>query len=524
MKLTQIRIDNNMGTFVTGRSYPTPDVDFTPQYDAFGRTTRHTTLNGSSQGVDFGYPDFDNNGNIESQTYYHRSGTPENTFGYDDLKRLTSAAYQAGNSRTEAFNYDLLGNRDSTTDSRSGGVNFSYASNNVNQYTSITPGSYTPLYDYAGNMTQDKSGYKYIYDYENRLTQITRQNNVVVAAFEYDALGRRIEKKDMLTGIAKRYYYDDQRIALQTSVSSGGSETDEKYFVYGNYIDEALLMHNLTGTYTGDFYYGHDHLYSPAVLFDSTGTPVERYEYDVYGTCRILAPDYSLLTSSQYGNPYTFTGRELDSVDGNALKVMYYRARSYDSQTGRFLQRDPLGINPTGDSHNLYSPLRQYKDGLNIYQYCRSNPLLDADPLGLTSIELYTNTYFPWHKGFIIDGKDIDFGPDEQKGGYAGKVPYGGYNASYSTRVKLRLHSYGWLKYGPKTGKSCCSSTLKNASLCLKYFAFTWDPSPYMVIGRNCWNFVYTGMDGCCLHEETAIEKQMDMFLLKARGSVPRER
>jgi hypothetical protein len=77
---------------------------------------------------------------------------------------------------------------------------------------------------------------------------------------------------DAIAGTAKRYYYDDQRIALQTSVSSGGSETDEKYFVYGNYIDEVLLMCNLSEGYQGDFYYGHDHLYSPAVLDINKGS------------------------------------------------------------------------------------------------------------------------------------------------------------------------------------------------------------------------------------------------------------
>jgi RHS repeat-associated protein len=189
---------------------------------------------------------------------------------------------------------------------------------------------------------------------------------------EIDALGRRIEKKDMLTQTAKRYYYDDHRIALQTSVSSGGSETDEKYFVYGNYIDETLLMYTLAGTYTGDFYYGHDHLYGPAVLFaydsqQQSWEPCERYEYDVYGACRILTSGYSLLSSSQYGNPYTFTGRELDSFDNNAFRIMYYRARSYDPQTGRFLQRDPL----------------QYVEGENLYEYVKSSPIHHIDPFGL---------------------------------------------------------------------------------------------------------------------------------------------
>jgi hypothetical protein len=90
MKLTQIRIDNNMGTFVTGRSYPTPDVDFGPQYDAFGRMTRSTTVNSATPaaGVDFGYV-YDADGNITSQPYYHRNQQtpPTNGFTYDTLKR-----------------------------------------------------------------------------------------------------------------------------------------------------------------------------------------------------------------------------------------------------------------------------------------------------------------------------------------------------------------------------------------------------------------------------------------------------
>jgi RHS repeat-associated protein len=326
--------------------------------------------------VDFGYT-YDNNGNIASQTYHHRNQQtpPANGFTYDDLNRLITADYQAGTAGTEEFNYDLLGNRDSTTDSRTGGVNYTYASNNVNEYTDITPGTYDPDYDNAGNLIQDKSGYKYIYDYENRLTQITRQDNTVIATFEYDALGRRIEKKDMLTGIAKRYYYDDQRIALQTSVSAGGTETDYRYFIYGNYIDEVLVMHRMSPS--ADYYYAHDHLYSPVGLYSQSGVLVEAYEYDVYGSVRIFGAgadgvfftaDDQLRSASfaLLANPYTFTGRELDSFDNNTLKLMYYRARSYDPQTGRFLQRDPL----------------QYVDGMSLYEYVKNCPVNYNDPSG----------------------------------------------------------------------------------------------------------------------------------------------
>ena len=116
---------------------------------------------------------------------------------------------------------------------------------------------------------------------------------------------------DSTAGTTTRFYYDEQRIVLQMDVDA--SETDQKYFVYGNYIDEVLLMHNVAGTYTGDFYYGHDHLNSPVVLFayDSgqlSWVPCERYEYDVYGQMRRLNPDFTAFSGTEAGNPYYFTG------------------------------------------------------------------------------------------------------------------------------------------------------------------------------------------------------------------------
>ena len=52
-------------------------------------------------------------------------------------------------------------------------------------------------YDAAGNTTEDHRGYHYEYDYENRITRIYKmdgQNQIDVAQYAYDALGRRIEK------------------------------------------------------------------------------------------------------------------------------------------------------------------------------------------------------------------------------------------------------------------------------------------------------------------------------------------
>ncbi len=123
-------------------------------------------------------------------------------------------------------------------------------------------------------------GYSYIYDYENRMVEIRKNGGTLsVAAFEYDALGRRIEmvacnnSVNPATSTATRYYYDDQRVLLEMDAT--GTEYDLRYFVYGNYIDEVLVMTDVdsgNAVTDGDYFYAHDHLYSPAALFDAAGT------------------------------------------------------------------------------------------------------------------------------------------------------------------------------------------------------------------------------------------------------------
>ena len=67
--------------------------------------------------------------------------------------------------------------------------------------------------------------------------------------------------------------------------------------------------------------------------------------------------------TSRLGNPYLFTGRELDSE----TLLYYYRARTYDPVQGRFKQLDPIG----------------YADGWNLYSYVTSSPTNWTEPSGL---------------------------------------------------------------------------------------------------------------------------------------------
>jgi len=191
------------------------------------------------------------------------------------------------------------------------------------------------------------------------------------------------------TSTTTRYYgacpersrENNQRVLLETDYNAATeTETDVRYFVYGNYIDEVLVMVDVS--LSRDYYYAHDHLYSPVLVYGPTGGVQwgERYEgacpersrRNAYGKTAVMAAtDYSPRSSSSIGNPYTFTGRRLDAMDDGDLNLMYYRARTYDPETGRFMQRDILS----------------YIDSMNTYEYTMSNPLNYFDALGLWSAD-----------------------------------------------------------------------------------------------------------------------------------------
>ncbi len=90
-------------------------------------------------------------------------------------------------------------------------------------------------------------------------------------------------------------------------------------------------------------------------------------------------PDPDLPTATQgydsfgnAGNPafparYRFTGRETDPSTG----LMYYRARWYDPQVGRFASEDPIGFGG-GD--------------INLYGYVWNDPTTFTDPSGLSGL------------------------------------------------------------------------------------------------------------------------------------------
>ena len=186
----------------------------------------------------------------------------------------------------------------------------------------------------------------------------------------YDGLGRRIEKA--VRGTVLRYVYDNEDLLL----TMDGANALQAGLIHGPGIDQPLLLLP-DADRDGTLSRGEptrrlltDGLGSIiAVVDDRSGTLVERYLYESFGTLTLLAPDGTVLPQSAVGNPYGFTGREVDPESG----LHYFRARYYDPKIGRFLQEDPVAFLESSEDDDRYH---------NAYSYVENNPVRFVDPTG----------------------------------------------------------------------------------------------------------------------------------------------
>jgi len=178
--------------------------------------------------------------------------------------------------------------------------------------------------------------------------------------YKHDVYGRRSEKK--VDGYSTRYLYacgePAESNGLHVIAEYDGNNNLLRKYIYGPGIDQPVCMIEVAES-NAVYYYHYDALGSVVALSDSSGDTVQTYEYSVYG--QVAVEDIN------HPNPYMFAGRRFDIEIG----LYYNRARYYNPFTGRFLQTDPIG----------------YTDGMNMYTYCKNNPLNCLDPLGTTVID-----------------------------------------------------------------------------------------------------------------------------------------
>jgi RHS repeat-associated protein len=297
---------------------------------------------------------------------------------------------------------------------------------------------HTLTYDEVGNLIDDNEHYEYVYDAFGRLRKILDENDQsLVAEYWYNGLGFLITEHtdtdtdgDVDVNDTKINYVFDDRWRI---VAEYEDDSDDalKFYVYHNagldgfggssYIDAVVVREDDTngnGTLDRRTYYCQNWrndvvaLVGPAgalretASYSSYGIPIGRpagdtdsdgdcdqtdidnidnwtsgydVRYDVDLDGDIDATDSTIASANYQGTTLgwnVLSSSDLHNDRGYAgyrwkQNVSKYevRHRTKDPHLGRWLTRDPLG----------------YVDGMSVYEYAISRPIVLLDPLGLSS-------------------------------------------------------------------------------------------------------------------------------------------
>ena len=243
-------------------------------------------------------------------------------------------------------------------------------------------------------MTRNGATLAYVYDIDNRLTEIhqTTTGGALVNSYVYDDDGNLTAKKNSAGQVIQSLTYDakgransintsgvsqltqltydpnDYRIGKADSTGSrtyllegehlegmlSGTAWQAKY-LRGAVIDEIVNAYLYEGARQVNYTFHHDALQSVLGVSGHEGSVLQTISYGPFGEKIGSAGNANT-------NNLHYTGREEDPDTG----LYNYRARLYDPGVGRFLSEDPLG----------------FKAGVNFYAYVQNNPVNRNDPSG----------------------------------------------------------------------------------------------------------------------------------------------
>jgi len=268
----------------------------------------------------------------------------------------------------------------------------------VEGFAFVPPSQEVITYDEEGNR-ESSSQFDYKYDARNNLVQVTSKNfdlgadaEGVRVTFKYNASGQRfyksVEKRTYrspgawVTSRTETWFlYDGWSLVYERRENGIDNQLDwntspllERHYVWG--LDSDGTMGGLGGA-------GGLLSYTEV---SSVGTATYLPTYDGRGnvTSLVRKGDNEIVAKYAYGpygeqisaegvkaasNPWRFATKYLDEETG----FYYFGFRYYDTKTGNWLSREPLGES----------------ESINLYAYCNNDPINKVDVLGLKEVHIF---------------------------------------------------------------------------------------------------------------------------------------
>ena len=315
-------------------------------YDTCGRTTGIVNDLSGVQQQQTAYS-YDKAGNVTIYQDTIGAGSPmTTTYAYDFANRLTLETRIGGPSSaaySNSYEYDKDGNRKSVT--RNSNPASAYSVDSNDKFLSGDGYSVSEsAYDSHGDPTSLQSctsggGYQFQYDLEDRPILLTMPGGYAVS-YTIDGDGHRIGKT--VSGQTTKYVYDGDTVVAE--IAPTGTVTYEVPGV--GYVTGAVQS-----------YYQDNAQGSTLSVQSETGTMQSQNEYDGYGI------NYPLVTGPHSDLGYVGSKGYVTDNESGLLELGH---RYYLPILGRFLTQDPIG----------------QKDDLNLYAYCKDNPISNIDPDG----------------------------------------------------------------------------------------------------------------------------------------------
>ena len=308
-----------------------------------------------------------------------RKGTTRNdAFTYNSRSELAAATLGTDG---YGYGYDNIGNRKTAQELAE---ELTYASNNLNQYTSIARSTlnsslstleepFMPTYDANGNQTSVKTAtgiWTVAYNAENRPVSFTKTEGESTTVVEcgYDYQGRRYMKKVTTNGTVTLHHRYIYRGYLHVACCDLTRSAHPCLWLITWDPAEGEATRPLALQKDGTWYtYGLDITKNVWELFSSSGYIRTAYDYTPFG---------GVTEEGDAAQPVQWSSEVYDAE----LAMMYYNYRHYNPMDGRWISRDPIAED----------------GGWNLYGFVENDGVSRWDYLG----EFYAGTWYSAFKYF----------------------------------------------------------------------------------------------------------------------------